>query len=685
MSNAQINALERQAREARDRQNRPLISSLSAHITHSWHRAQRARDGVEEEMLQSARQRKAQYDDEKLAAIRRQGGSEEFMPLTALKCRAAESWILDVLSPTGDKPWKIDPTPVPELAQQITQAAQMMTMSEYMDGQLQSFEAFTRAQEIRQHLHEEVVKYAKDAAKKMETVIHDQMIEGDWEPIFREFVGDVVTYKVGIIKGPVVRKRKAMTWGVNDGRTVPQVKEKLKLEFERVSPFDLYPSPESRDINDGYLIERMRLTREYLVSCKDTPGFDNGAIDLVLESHGNAGYKRWTETDQERSENEDRPLENSLGKPGTIECLEYWGRVQGLLLMEWGFKEQELEPFAEYEVNAWLIDGVVIRAVLNPDPLGRRPYSKTSYEKVPGSFWGRSVPERMREVQNICNATARAMINNMGYASGPQIVIPDISRLPAGEDITSIYPGKIWQFENRRFTTERPIDNFTIDSRAEELMRVYQYYAQMADEHTGIPSYAHGNPQIGGAGGTASGLSMLLNSSAKGIKMVIADIDKDIFGTVLKRMYEWNMRFNPDESIKGDIAIYPRGALTLIIHEQLQMRRQQFLAATANDLDFQVTGLAGRAAVLRAIAEDLDLPAGDVVPSEEDLERRQAEQMAMQQQQAQQQALLQQQQMQQGNDAQQIQAAQLGMQRESHAMEMAERAQAAAQPAAVNE
>jgi hypothetical protein len=336
------------------------------------------------------------------------------------------------------------------------------------------------------------------------------------------------------------------------------------------------------------------------------------------------GHREWIDTDQERAENEDRPLEFSLGTNELIETLDFWGKVQGNMLMEWGMTEPGLQPFEEYEVNAWLVGNTVIRAVLNPDPLGRRPYSKSSYEKVPGSFWGRSVPQRMREVQNICNATVRNLINNMGYAAGPQIVINDINRLPAGEDVTSMFPGKIWQFENRRFTTEKPIDSFDVNSKASELMNVYLTFERMADDHTGIPSYAHGNPQLQGAGGTASGLSMLLNSAAKGIKLVISDLDREIFAPVLKRMYTWNMINNPDESIKGDIKIVPRGALSLIVKEQAQMRRQEFLAATANPVDMEIIGKTGRANILRRVAETLDMPPDDIVPSDREIRQQEA-------------------------------------------------------------
>ena len=44
-------------------------------------------------MLRALRQRNGDYEPEKLAQITRQGGSEIYMMLTEVKCRAAESWL----------------------------------------------------------------------------------------------------------------------------------------------------------------------------------------------------------------------------------------------------------------------------------------------------------------------------------------------------------------------------------------------------------------------------------------------------------------------------------------------------------------------------------------------------------------------------------------------------------------
>lgn len=86
--------------------------------------------------------------------------------------------------------------------------------------------------------------------------------------------------------------------------------------------------------------------------------------------------------------------------------------------------ESEIEdPLGEYHIEAWLIGNYVIKATINPDPLHRKPYYKTSWENVPGCFWGNSVPDLCRDAQGVCNAAARALVNNMGLSSGPQVMV----------------------------------------------------------------------------------------------------------------------------------------------------------------------------------------------------------------------------------------------------------------------
>jgi hypothetical protein len=162
---------------------------------------------------------------------------------------------------------------------------------------------------------------------------------------------------------------------------------------------------------------------------------------------------------------------------------------------------------------------------------------------------------------------------------------------------------------------------------AQNLLSIYQAFANMADDFTGIPSYAHGNDNVRGAGRTLGGLSMLMSSAARGMKMVIGRIDLNVLQSVIHRQFNFNRQYDPDESIKGDIEIQPRGALAQIIKEQITARRMEFLQSTQNELDNTLIGHEGRRIELEEISKSLDYPEG-IVRTKEVVEQEMAKQQA---------------------------------------------------------
>jgi len=644
VSNSAIMEMERKAAETEREQTRPEITTLSSYISECYARNKRQREasGVESEMISCLEARNSEYSASKLAKILKQGGTEVFIGLTGVKCRAAEAWLGDVLS---TKPWRLKPSAIPDLPVEVESVIVNRVMAQYqkqlMAGQnMNPDQVYQMASDYRDTIDEDMKLEAETRAKKMETKIQDQMMEGKWEDSFDAFVTNAVTLKAGFIKGPILKKRKRLKWkkAAFGGKTVPQVVDDVQYVYEAPSPFDMYPEDGMTDCQDGTLIERMKLSPKHLAAMKGVPGYDTEAINLVLSRYGQGGLRSWTGIDSLRASLEDKGDTLTAGKD-LIEALEFWGSVQGKFLIERGMYEdldkKPIDPMKLYEINAIQIGPYLIYAQFNPDPLSRRPYSHTGWAKVPGSFWFKGIPELMKDLQSICNATVRALVNNLAIGSGPQVVINDINRIAKGENVSSMFPWKIWQFINNARSQLKAIDFFQPKVYAKELLAVYDQFAKLADDFTGIPAYAYGNDKVAGAGRTASGLSMLMNSAARGIKKVIMRIDREVLRPTLRRQYDNNMLYDEDESIKGDVEIQPRGALAMIIKEQMAAQRMEFLNATANPVDSQIMGLERRANVLRQIAEPLQMEEEDIVPSKQEvkiIENEWKKQQAMAQQ-----------------------------------------------------
>jgi hypothetical protein len=248
----------------------------------------------------------------------------------------------------------------------------------------------------------------------------------------------------------------------------------------------------------------------------------------------------------------------------------------------------------------------------------------------------------MRDIQVICNGAARALSNNMGIASGPQVEV-SIDRLPDGENLTTMYPWKIWQTTSDRTGGGQPaVRFFQPNMNAETLMNVMQYFQKVADEVTGVPNYVYGSSNVSGAGRTASGLSMLMENAAKGIKQAILSLDKAT-SEMLTRLFDHLMIYDDDNTIKGDMQIIASGVVGTLLKETMQQRRNEFMQLTANQFDLQIMGPAGRAELLRQAAQGMNIDVDKIIPKPEEIL------MAQQaQEQAQAEAMQQQQMMQQG-------------------------------------
>lgn len=621
-------------------QNDAVLTSLASHIRKCWQAARDAKQPVEEKLLKALRQRQGKYDPDILFKIQKQGGSEIYIKLTDVKCRAAESWLKDILLPPGERPWSADPTPIPDLPMDLQKRVALAVQKNFQEALLlqqqvggdleidpsELFDAMR--EELRQELDEE----AKEASDRIEREIDDDLIEGGWYTALKDVVYDIVTFKTGFVEGPVIRKKKKLEWAeMPDGGSTPAVTEGLIREYYRVSPFDCYPSPGAKNVQDGYFIIRKRLSRRDLNDMMGVEGFNEEAIRAVLDLYGQGGLQEWLINDLDRSELENRHNER-LNPEGSIDCLKMWASIQGKMLVEWGMSKEEIpDEDIDYNAICYLIGNYVISARLNPHPLGKRNIHSASFVEANDSVWGKGVPELMEDIADICNGCARAIINNMALSSGPQAWI-DKSKLPPGTKATDIHPLKVWPFElNDMGGTGRqaPIGFFQPKTITDALLKLYDYFFKQASEVTGIPAYIYGNENVGGAAKTASGLSMLMNAASKSLKAVAGNVDSGIIKNTVEEHWLHIMLNEPDKAT-GDIKIVARASEYLIMMEQLQIRRQEFLATTNNPTDLQIMGLEGRSEVLRETVRSLKMATDRIVPDRNDiLATKQDNQMQM--------------------------------------------------------
>jgi hypothetical protein len=325
--------------------------------------------------------------------------------------------------------------------------------------------------------------------------------------------------------------------------------------------------------------------------------------------------------EQERADLENRDLSINQGLPDvSVMAIEYRGSASGGMLLQWGMKN--IAPGKYYQIEGILVGNHMVRAVLNPDPLGRRPYRATSIIKVPGSIWGIGLPEAMDDVQDIVNPCVRHMVNNLALASGPMVGMDVDAKDPAEDGV--VVPWKVFQFHGKSATPGiDPITFFQPNSNVAMQLQVEDWAEGKADDRTGATRFMQGSGDVKGAGATYGGLSILENKADKGINQIIIDIDIDVIRKLIEHQYSWNMHTLDDEiygDIKGDCRVVARGAVAQMLRAQEQMLQQEFMKATNNPVDQAIIGRRRRANLLRAVASGINLPQDDIVPPDEELE-----------------------------------------------------------------
>jgi hypothetical protein len=562
------------------------------------------------------------------------------MMLFASKARQAKALLGDVLLGTGDdKPWSLRPTPSPSLPPEITDT--IMRGVQELVLQAEQGPAPMDIDSVRQMLRDAknraeamICEEAKVRCARAERKLDDMLAEGGFVEALDQFLDDLCVYQTAFLKGPVVRRRGKLSWEQGaDGNYAPQVSVSAQPHWERVDAMDIYPAPWARSVNDAFLIERHRLSVQSLNEMIGVEGYSEDAIRQVIDNYGIGGLRQWLASDSERAAAEGHNTTLFDSSSDLIDALQYWGSATGKQLREWGLQADQVpDDAAVYQIEAWLIGTWVIKAAINADPLARRPYFAHSFKRVPGSVFGLSLYDTMADCQDMCNAAARALSNNMGISSGPQVWI-NVDRLPAGEDIQALFPWKITQTTSDPMgSSSAPMGFFQPNSNAAELMAVFEKFSTLADEYTGIPRYMTGDGNIGGAGRTASGMSMMVGNAGKTIKSTVSGIDLNVIGPAIGRGYEFLMRYDADQDIKGDLQVVARGALSLVTKDAAQIRRNEFLAmALQSPVVQEMIGPEGIASLLRATTKTLELDSESVVPSTSEIRLRAAAIMQAQQ------------------------------------------------------
>lgn len=455
---------------------------------------------------------------------------------------------------------------------------------------------------------------AKDAAKLMEKKIQDQLDEAQADKSLRSFTFEMCLLGTGVMKGPLARDKEYPRWTA-DGEYSPTIKQ--VADIEAVSVWDSYPDPDAINMADAeYFIQRHRMSKSQLRALKKRPYFREDSIELAIKDGFDYEEQYW-----------ERTIKDYVNRPTVIErfeVLEYWGTADKDFEEITNMKlPKQYAGRDQVQVNVWICNGQLLRVVFNPFTPARIPYHSCPYELNPYSFFGIGIAENMEDTQLLMNGFMRQAVDN-SVLSGNVILEVNETNLVPGQDM-KLYPGKVFRTQGQ---PGQSIWSTKIDNHVQDTLAMFDKARQLADEATGMPSYAHGQGGIQGIGRTASGMSMLMGAAAQNIKAVVRNIDDYLLVPLGKDIFAFNMQFDFDKDFIGDLEIVARGTQSLMRNEIRSQKLLQFLQLTNNPVDGP---WAKRDYLLRELAESLDLEADKAVndPREAGLQAMMMQQMML--------------------------------------------------------
>jgi hypothetical protein len=587
----------------------PKAGQIVSFVKEKYSKAETARETEEQRWIQAYRNYRGIYGpDVQFTSTEK---SQIFVKVTKTKVLAAYGQIADVLFGGNKFPISIDPTRLPDNVEEVVnfetnpdQVKANESMPDLLPGETYP-EFRERLAGLEKTLSPVIDKvkpgYAKTptspqffpaevAAKKMEKKIHDQLEESHAKKHLRAAAFESALFGTGIMKGPFAVDKEYANWDEEGNyspvfKTIPQTTS--------VSIWNFYPDPDAATMEEAeYVVERHKMSRSQLRALKNRPFFRENAIDNALRL-GESYVKEWWEQAMEDDAQE--------SKSERFEVLEFWGFVDTEILEQQDIDiPKDLKDAEQLSVNVWICNGQVLRLVMNPFTPAYIPYFAAPYEMNPYSIFGVGIAENMDDTQTLMNGFMRMAVDNAAL-SGNLLIEVDETNLVPGQDL-SVYPGKV--FRRQGGAPGQAIFGTKFPNVSNENMQMFDKARVLADESTGFPSFAHGQTGVQGVGRTASGISMLMSAANGSIRNVVKNIDDYLLAPLGKAFFNFNMQFDFDSEIKGDLEVKARGTESLMANEVRSQRLMQFLQVVQNPA---LAPFARMDYIVREIAKSMDL------------------------------------------------------------------------------
>jgi hypothetical protein len=523
--------------------NERLNVALMKHQREADDRVAR-RGAVENEWIRDLEQYHGRYSASVLQDIKEAGGSQLFVPMTRPKTNAVSARLIDLLFPTEDRNWAIEPTPVP-----LT-AAGLVTTPEDME-------------QIRK------------AAELMSAEIDDQLTECDYQAQCRDVIEDACKIGTGIMEGPISPGKMRRGWEKQKNGTYKLTfANEARPGYYRVDPWSFFPDNDACSIEDnGKTYVRYLWKPSDLRQFARLKGVSTGNVAALIREKSYTPAPAYLASIRTLTgASVDLPKE-------TFHVWKFTGSLDGEEMMDLAmavddeatYREAEADPLAEKKCVLWFCQGKILKFDIYPLDSEECTYSVYNLEKDEASIWGYGVPRMIRDPQAALNGAWRMLMDNGALSTGDQIII-NRRHIEPSDGNWKLTPRKLWQLTPDAETSDIDIQtvfgNFAINSHLAEIIPMIELCYKQIDDGSGVPQVASGQPDGTEPTATPVGTEVLRANAANIVfRRFVKNWDDDMTMPNIRRLYDWNMQFSDRDDLKGDFNVKARGSSVLLVRE----------------------------------------------------------------------------------------------------------------------
>lgn len=465
---------------------------------------------------------------------------------------AGTARVADILLPTGKMPFALKATPVSDLQTVLGVVGKYPAIMQNVLNLLP---------EVANKIQDS--EAAKNAIAKAEQIITDWLKESDWAGVTRRQLVESGVVGTGVIKGPFPKERSISDDTNKILALLPLVADELTAEMlvkelesmlfytpriECIKVENCYPDPDcGTDIQNGkFFFEKIpEVNRRALQEMAKDPNYNADAIKMALD-----------EGPMDESSNAHKDSK----KPYTL-----WIRTGAV---DW--KANGEDKSLDFCVITMVNDRIIKIA---PYPLEQKrfPYRMLCWEPRDNSWTGIGIPEQMETAQRGLTATTRALMDNMGYSVGPQVLELDGIIEPIDGEDTKLRPYKRWKVRSAlpgvdaMQEAKSAMAFLEFPNYLDAIMPVIRWWLEMAENTTGLSLLLQGQAVTDAVGVS----QQLMNNSTTNLRLIVKEWDDKVCKPLMEDFYEWVQLYGPDDA-QGDAVVEALGSTSLIVKELQQ-------------------------------------------------------------------------------------------------------------------